>query len=66
MASITFQPLMFQGTFERKKLQKIIDVLWKYEYLKLQVNNTDESGCVIGSYNNVIEAYSWKDYVLSP
>lgn len=49
---------MFQVSFQGKELQKIIDLFWEYEYLKLQVNNTDEGGCVIDSYNNVIEAYS--------
>lgn len=59
---------MFQRSFQMKEWQKVIDVFWEYEYLKDQVNNTDEGDCAIGIYNkiNVIEAYSWRDYVLSP
>lgn len=66
MASIIFPTINVPRILWKERIAKIIDVLWEYEYLKLQVNNTDEGGCVIGSYNNVIEAYSWKDYVLSP
>lgn len=51
---------MFQRSFQMKEWQKVIDVFWEYEYLKDQVNNTDEGDCAIGIYNkiNVIEAYS--------
>lgn len=43
MASIISPTSNVPGIFSKeKKWQKIIDVFWEFEYLRHQVNNTDE------------------------
>lgn len=43
MASIISPTINVPSIFSNERMaKKIIDVFWEYEYLKHQVNNTDE------------------------